>query len=53
MGREQRKILGSIGTDFCKENMMTSKAMGQNFIDSMNKAFEKWKPQPKYYMEAV
>tara|TARA_Y100000114_G_C11618710_1_gene258632 strand:- start:9 stop:689 length:681 start_codon:yes stop_codon:yes gene_type:complete len=53
MGREQRKRLGSIGTDFCKENMMTSKAMGQNFIDSMNKAFEKWKPQPKYYMEAV
>ena len=53
MGREERKRLGSLGTEFCKENQMTSKAMGQNFIDSMNGAFENWKPQPKYYMEAV
>jgi len=27
--------------------------MGQRFIDSMNGAFDNWKPQPKYYMEAV
>ena len=53
MGREERKRLGSLGTEFCKENQMTSKAMGQNFIDSMNGAFENCKPQPKYYMEAV
>ena len=53
MGREERKRLGLLGTKFCKENQMTSKAMGQNFIDSMNGAFENWKPQPKYYMEAV
>jgi len=53
MGREERKRLGLLGTEFCKENQMTSKAMGQNFIDSMNGAFENWKPQPKYYMEAV
>ena len=32
---------------------MTSKAMGQNFIDSMNGAFDNWKPQPKYHMEEV
>ncbi len=32
---------------------MTSKVMGQNFIDSMNGAFESWKPKPKYSMEAV
>ena len=53
MGREQRKRIGSLGTEFCKENLITSQAMGQRFIDSMNGAFEKWKPQPKYYMEAV
>ena len=53
MDREERKRLGSLGTEFCKENLMTSKAMGQRFIDSMNGAFDKWKPQPKYYMEAV
>ena len=44
---------GSLGTEFCKENLMTSQAMGQRFIDSMNGAFKEWKPQPKYYMEAV
>ena len=32
---------------------MTSKVMGENFIKSMNSAFENWKPRPKYYMEAV
>ena len=53
LGREERKRLGSLGTEFCKENQMTSKVMGQNFIDSMNGAFESWKPQPKYRMEAV
>ena len=53
MDREERKRLGSLGTEFCKENLITSQAMGQRFIDSMNGAFEKWKPQPKYYMEAV
>ena len=53
MGREKRKELGDLGTEFCKENQLTSEAMGQNFIDSMNGAFENWKPQPRYRMEAV
>ena len=53
LGREQRKRLGSIGTDFCRENQMTAKVMGQNFIDSMNGAFKNWKPRSKYHMEAV
>tara|TARA_R110000824_G_scaffold240681_3_gene429321 strand:+ start:2372 stop:3730 length:1359 start_codon:yes stop_codon:yes gene_type:complete len=53
MDREERKRLGSLGTEFCKENQMTSEAMGQNFINSMNGAFENWKPQPRYRMEAV
>ena len=49
----QRKRLGSLGTEFCKENLMTSKAMGQEFISSMDGAFDNWKPKPKYTMEAV
>ena len=53
MGREERKRLGSLGTEFCKENQMTSKVMGQNFIDSMNGAFENWKPKKRYTMETV
>ena len=53
LGREERKRLGLLGTKFCEENQMTAKTMGQNFINSMNGAFDKWKPQPKYYMEAV
>jgi glycosyltransferase involved in cell wall biosynthesis len=53
VGREERKRLGSLGTEFCEENMMTSKAMGQNFINSMNSAFENWKPKKRYTMETV
>ena len=49
----ERKRLGLLGTEFCKNNLMTSQAMGQRFIDSMNDAFDNWKPQPKYHMEAV
>ena len=32
---------------------MTATAMGQNFIDSMNVAFDKWKPRERYTMEKV
>ncbi len=53
MGREERKRVGALGTEFCKENQMTSEAMGQNFIDSMNRAFDKWKPRERYTMEKV
>ena len=53
MSRKERKRLGSLGTEFCKENLMTSKAMGQEFISSMDGAFDNWKPQPKYHMEEV
>ena len=53
MGREERKRLGALGTEFCKENQMTSEAMGQNFIDSMNVAFDKWKPRKRYTVEKV
>ena len=53
LDREERKRLGSLGTEFCKENLMTSKAMGQEFINSMDGAFDNWKSKPKYTMEAV
>ncbi len=51
--REERKDLGNKGSEYCLNNQMTSKVMGENFIKSMNSAFENWKPRPKYYMEAV
>ena len=53
MGRKKRKKLGSLGTKFCKENHMTAEAMGQNFINSMNGAFENWKPSKRYTMEKI
>ena len=53
MGRKERKKLGALGTEFCKENQMTAPEMGQNFIDSMNGAFENWKPQKRYTMVRV
>ena len=53
MSRKERKRLGALGTKFCKENQMTSEEMGQNFINSMNTAFENWKPQNRYKMVEV
>ena len=53
LGREERKRLGGLGAEFCKENQMTSEAMGQNFIDSMNGAFDNWKPKKRYTMGKV
>ena len=53
MGREERKRLGALGTKFCRENQMTATAMGENFIKSMNSAFENWKPRIRYTMEKV
>ena len=53
MGREERKRLGSIGTKFFRENQMTAVAMADNFISSMNTAFENWKPKKKYDMVSI
>ena len=53
MGREERKRLGALGTKFCRENQLTATAMGENFIKSMNGAFENWKPRIRYTMEKV
>ena len=53
MGRKERKRLGSIGTKFFRENQMTAVAMADNFISSMNTAFDNWKPREKYNMVSV
>ena len=53
MGRDERKRLGNLGTEFCRENKMTSEKMGQNFINSMNGAFENWKPKKRYTVEKI
>ena len=53
IGREERKRLGAIGAKFCRENQMTASAMGENFIKSMNGAFDNWKPRIRYTMEKV
>ena len=53
MGRKKRKKLGALGAKFCRENQMTATEMGQNFINSMNGAFENWKPRKPYKMIKV
>ena len=53
LGREERKRLGALGKKFCRENQMTATAMGENFIKSMNGAFDNWKPRIRYTMEKV
>jgi hypothetical protein len=53
MGRKKRKKLGALGAKFCRENQMTAIEMGQNFINSMNGAFENWKPRERYVMVKV
>ena len=53
IGREERKRLGALGTKFCRENQMTATVMGENFIKSMNGAFDNWKPRIRYTMEKV
>ena len=53
IGRTERKRLGAIGSKFYRENQMTAVAMGENFIKSMNSAFENWKPRKKYDMVSV
>ena len=53
IGRTERKRLGAIGSKFYRENQMTAVAMGENFIKSMNGAFENWKPRKKYDMVSV
>ena len=55
MRKEERERRGNLGCEFVKNKKigMDSKEMGKRFIESMDAAFEKWTPKPKYTLEAV
>ena len=52
---EEREKCGRLGYEFVKDNNigMDSREMSNRFIESMNTAFEKWKPKEKYTLEVV
>jgi len=54
-GPEERERCGELGRQFVKdENIgMDVKHMANGFINSMDTAFENWKPKEKYTLEAV
>ena len=55
MGPEERERCGELGRKFVKSELigMSGEGMSKNFIDSMDGAFENWKPTEKYILEAV
>ena len=50
LGKEKRDECGIKGHEFVmsKEAMMSAKMMGENFIDHMETAFDKWTPKEKF-----
>tara|TARA_Y100000114_G_scaffold157223_1_gene188148 strand:- start:154 stop:1545 length:1392 start_codon:yes stop_codon:yes gene_type:complete len=50
MGADEREKCGLAGHSFVMsdESMMSASAMCQNFIDHMDRAFEKWKPRNRF-----
>ena len=50
MGADEREKCGLAGHNFVMsdESMMSASAMCQNFIDHMDRAFEKWKPRNRF-----
>ena len=52
---EEREKAGEAGIKFVKDKNigMDSEEMCNRFVNSMNTAFEKWKPREKYTLEAV
>ena len=55
MGKEERNRCGEKGIEFVKNEMigMDSITMSNSFIESMETAFEKWKPRERYTMEVI
>jgi len=55
MGKEERNRCGEKGIEFVKNEMigMDSIIMSNSFIESMETAFEKWKPRERYTMEVI
>ena len=54
-GPEERERCGKLGYDYIndKDVGMTDKEMSNRFIESMDVAFEKWKPKKKYTLEVI
>ena len=54
-GPEERERCGEIGRQwaFSDDARMTGKHLSESFIKNIDTCFEKWKPQPKYTMEAI
>jgi len=54
-GPEERERKGELGRQFVLSDdaKMTTKHMSENFIESMDTAFENWKPRKKYTLEVV
>jgi glycosyltransferase involved in cell wall biosynthesis len=55
LGKEERERCGKLGREYVtgKNNNMTAKVLGENFIDAVENTFEKWKPREKYTLEVV
>ena len=54
-GPEERERKGELGRKFVlgDDAKMTSQHLSDGFIDSMDGAFEKWKPKEKYTLEVI
>jgi len=54
-GPTERERCGELGKQFVKDKNigMDSNDMCKTYIEAMDKAFEEWKPQPKYTMEVI
>jgi glycosyltransferase involved in cell wall biosynthesis len=54
-GSEERERCGEKGIEFVKDKNigMDAKYMGDKFIESMDGAFDNWKPKEKYTLEVV
>ena len=54
MDKDERRRCGVKGHYFVKgDGMMSAKAMGDNFFNHMETAFEKWTPRKKYEVHKV
>tara|TARA_Y100000310_G_scaffold277079_1_gene294641 strand:- start:23 stop:742 length:720 start_codon:yes stop_codon:yes gene_type:complete len=55
VGSEERKRCGALGREFVTDSQigMHVDEMGKRFIQSMDNAFENWKPRERYILEAV
>ena len=55
MGPKEREERGLAGREWVlsDESKFTSKAMGQGFIDNIDKLLKEWKPQPRFTITKV